>query len=100
MRICVLYSEELAGATLKYLQAVFPDQLFTNKRHERDDSVEYEYELEHHGAPDERLELDVKACTAHFLNGYRSGIAQCETIVKGDGDAEHAAVQATVDNLS
>lgn len=100
MEICTLFSEELAGNTLKYLQVVFPDQLFTNTKHDRDDSVAYEYRIEVHAAPDERLELDIKACTTHFLNGYRAGIAQCENIVKGEGMWENDAVEASVENLS
>lgn len=101
MKVCVLYSEELTIALLKYLQATYPKQVFTSERQPRADHLEYEFELQ---APslglDSIRESQVKLCATHFLNGYRAGIAQCEAIVKGEGMWENDAVQASVDNLS
>lgn len=103
MHICTLFSEELTKALVAHLQKhfAFLGEKITQTRTLRQDSIEYQFEVDIQGhdvgMPNA---AQVKAATAHFIHGYIAGLAQCQSIVKGEGEWERDAVEASVDNLS
>jgi hypothetical protein len=102
MNICTLFSEELTKALVEHLQDQFQfiAPHITQTRVPRTDSIEYQFEVDVSGyTPDDNTCARMKIGTAHFIRGYIAGLSQCESIVKGEGEWEHDAVQASADNL-